>query len=86
MGSSEAYTKGLPQDVVESIQAMFSDEKEDFFESVDFFESIEAIPVFAGTSFERERANSPNVITLASGTIHGGSRATVAVPGVTPTY
>ena len=35
--------KGLPQDVFESIQAMFSDEKEDFFESVDFFESIEAM-------------------------------------------
>ena len=44
--------KSLPQDVFESIQAMFSDEKEDFFESVDFFESIEAMPVFAGTSFE----------------------------------
>ena len=66
--------KGLPQDVFESIQAMFSDEKEDFFESVDFFESIEAIiPVFAGTSFEREGANSPNVITLASGTIREGA-------------
>ena len=65
--------KGLPQDVFESIQAMFSDEKEDFFESVDFFESIEAMPVFAGTSFDREGANSPNVITLASGTIREGA-------------
>ena len=52
---------------------MFSDEKEDFFESVDFFESIEAMPVFAGTSFEQEGANSPNVITLASGTIREGA-------------
>ena len=65
--------KSLPQDVFESIQAMFSDEKEDFFESVDFFESAEAMPVFAGTSFEREGADSSNVITLASGTIRGGA-------------
>ena len=61
--------KGLPQDVFESIQAMFSDKKEDFFESMDFCESIKAMPVFAGTSFEQEGANSLNVITLASGTI-----------------
>ena len=67
--------KDLPQDAFESIQAMFSDEKEDFLESVDFFESIEATPVFAGTiaSFEREGANSPNVITLTSGAIREGA-------------
>jgi hypothetical protein len=31
------------------------------------------MPVFAGTSFKREGANSPNVITLASGTIREGT-------------
>ena len=64
--------KSLPQDVFESIQAMFSDEKEDFLESVDFFESVEAMPVFAGTIFEREGADSSNGMTLASGTIREG--------------
>ena len=52
---------------------MFSDEKEDFYESVDFFESAEAMPVFAGTSFEREGADSSNVRTLVSGAIREGA-------------
>ena len=69
--------KSLPRVAFESIQAMFSDEKEEFFESVDFFESAEAMPVFAGTSFEREGADSSNinVITLASGTIREGANS-----------
>ena len=71
--------KDLPLDVFESIQAMFADEKKEFFESVDFLESIEAMPVFAGPGFElvstndQEGANSPNVITLTSGTIREGA-------------
>ena len=36
-------------------------------------QSIEAMPVFAGTSFEQEGANSPNVITLAPVTIREGA-------------
>ena len=44
----------LPQDAFESIQAMFSGagEKEDVFDSA------EAMPVFARTSFEQEGADS----------------------------
>ena len=61
--------KSLPQDAFDRIKAMFSDKKENFSERVDFFESVEAMPVFAGTSLEREGADSSNVITLASGTI-----------------
>ena len=46
--------KSLPQDVSKSFEAMFSGagKKEGFFESV------EAMTVFAGTSFEREAADS----------------------------
>ena len=71
--------KDSPLDVFESIQAMFTDEKKEFFDSVDFLESIEAMPVFVGTSFElvstndQEGANPPNVITLTSGTIREGA-------------
>ena len=76
--------KRLPQDVSKSIEAMFSGagRKEGFFDSV------EAINVFAGTSFERETADSSKsveptpllestdsekAITLASGTIREGA-------------
>ena len=76
--------KSLPQDVSKSIEAMFSGagKKEGFFES------IEAMNVFAGTRFEQETADSSKsveptpvfestdsekVITLAPGTIREGA-------------
>ena len=74
--------KSLPQDVSKSIEAMFSGAGKKLKEG--FFESVEAMTVFAGTSFEQEAADSSKsiepipvfegtdsekVITLASGTI-----------------
>ena len=81
--------KSLPQDVSKSIEAMFSGagRKEGFFESVTFA-GVPAMNVFAGTSFERETADSSKsveptpllestdsekAITLASGTIREGA-------------
>ena len=77
--------KSLPQNVSKSIEAMFSGagRKEGFFESVTFA-GVPARNVFAGTSVERETADSSKsveptpvfestgsekVLTLAPGTI-----------------
>ena len=61
--------KSLPQDVFESIEAVFfgAGAREDVVESV------EAMPEVAGTSFQREGTDSANVITLASGAIREGA-------------
>ena len=62
--------KDLPPDVFESIQAMFTDEKREFGEGVDFLENIlHNSTVFAETSSEvvstndQEGVKSPNVMT-----------------------
>ena len=76
--------KDLPPDVFESIQAMFTDEKREFGEGVDFLENIlHNSTVFAETSFEvvstndQEGAKSSNVTscTIREGAKQGSSGA-----------